>query len=87
MSIFTQIKKFDSNSWNLQKLTKAYYVLPYRLYVSKMKSEVKNLVHRTTLLESSQTDGTAKINQMEKDLSEQRLIAGTIQTWIISYIV
>ena len=53
--------------------------LSYRLYVSKMKSEVKNLVHRTTLLESSQTDGTAKINQMEKDLSEQRLIAGTIQ--------
>merc|ERR1719400_2190452 len=50
-----------------------------RLYVSKMKSEVKNLVHRTTLLESSQTDGTAKINQMEKDLSEQRLIAGQLE--------
>merc|ERR1712136_709702 len=50
-----------------------------RLYVSKMKSEVKNLVHRTTLLESSQTDGTTKINQMEKDLSEQRLIAGQLE--------
>ena len=44
-----------------------------------MKSEVKNLVHRTSLLETSQNDGEAKMNQMEKDLSEQRLIAGNIK--------
>ena len=50
-----------------------------RLYVSKMKSEVKNLVHRTSHLESSQTDGEAKIGQMEKDLNEQRLIAGQLE--------
>ena len=44
-----------------------------------MKSEVKNLVHRTSHLESSQTDGEAKIGQMEKDLNEQRLIAGQLE--------
>lgn len=48
----------------------------YRLYVSKMKSEVKNLVHKTALLESSQSDGMAKIESMEKDLSEARLLVG-----------
>ena len=45
-----------------------------------MKSEVKNLVHRTSLLETSQNDGETKMNQMEKDLSEQRLIAGNVVT-------
>ena len=79
MSIFANIKKFDSNLEIFKNSPVLIICLSYRLYVSKMKSEVKNLVHRTTLLESSQTDGTAKINQMEKDLSEQRLIAGTIQ--------
>ena len=28
-----------------------------RLYVSKMKSEVKNLVHKASMLESSQSEG------------------------------
>ena len=47
-----------------------------RLYVSKMKSEVKNLVHKATLLEASQADGVAKNEAMEKDLSEARLLVG-----------
>ena len=47
-----------------------------RLYVSKMKSEVKNLVHKATLLEASQADGIAKNEAMEKDLSEARLLVG-----------
>merc|ERR1719340_423303 len=50
-----------------------------RLYVSKMKSEVKNLVHRTSLLETSQNDGTSKMEHMEKDLSEQRLLVGQLE--------
>ena len=77
MSIFAKIEKVASKIFKNSPNHIMFF--PYRLYVSKMKSEVKNLVHRTTLLESSQTDGTAKINQMEKDLSEQRLIAGIIQ--------
>lgn len=47
-----------------------------RLYVSKMKSEVKNLVHKATLLESAQTDGVSKVETMEKDLSESKLLIG-----------
>merc|ERR1712088_1199652 len=43
-----------------------------RLYVSKMKSEVKNLVHKASMLESSQSEGLSKIEAMEKDLSEAR---------------
>ncbi len=47
-----------------------------RLYVSKMKSEVKNLVHKATLLEQAQTDGLARADGMEKELSEARLLIG-----------
>merc|ERR1719315_711925 len=47
-----------------------------RLYVSKMKSEVKNLVHKATLLEANQADGAAKNDSLEKDLSEARLLVG-----------
>lgn len=47
-----------------------------RLYVSKMKSEVKNLVSKASMLENSQTEGLAKIEAMEKDLSEARLLVG-----------
>ena len=47
-----------------------------RLYVSKMKSEVKNLVHKATLLEASQADGLAKNESLEKDLSEAQLLVG-----------
>merc|ERR1712012_672074 len=47
-----------------------------RLYVSKMKSEVKNLVNKASMLETLQTEGLSKIEAMEKDLSESRLLVG-----------
>ena len=47
-----------------------------RLFVSKMKSEVKNLVHKATLLEQAQNDGLAKVEVMQKDLSESKLLIG-----------
>jgi len=47
-----------------------------RLYVSKMKSEVKNLVSKASMLESSQAEGLSKIEAMEKDLGESRLLVG-----------
>ncbi len=47
-----------------------------RLYVSKMKSEVKNLVHKATLLEQAQSDGITKTESLEKELSESRLLIG-----------
>ena len=47
-----------------------------RLYVSKMKSEVKNLVHKATLLEQAQSDGITKTESLEKEISESRLLIG-----------
>ncbi|EEB19529.1 Kinesin heavy chain, putative [Pediculus humanus corporis] len=45
-----------------------------RLYISKMKSEVKNLVQRCQGLEASQIDSNKKVSEFEKDLGECRLL-------------
>ncbi|XP_015174546.1 PREDICTED: kinesin heavy chain [Polistes dominula] len=45
-----------------------------RLFISKMKSEVKNLVQRCQGLESSQVDCNKKVSEYEKDLAECRLL-------------
>lgn len=45
-----------------------------RLYISKMKSEVKNLVQRCQGLESFQLDCNKKITEYEKDLADCRLL-------------
>ncbi|KAK6620412.1 hypothetical protein RUM43_014229 [Polyplax serrata] len=45
-----------------------------RLYISKMKSEVKNLVQRCQGLEASQIDSNKKVTEFEKDLGECRLL-------------
>jgi len=44
-----------------------------RLFVSKMKSEAKNLVSRSATLEQQQLEAQKKIEANEKDLSECRL--------------
>jgi len=44
-----------------------------RLFVSKMKSEAKNLVTRATNLEQQQAEANRKCEEMEKGLSECRL--------------
>lgn len=45
-----------------------------RLYISKMKSEAKNLAQRCTTLEAQSTDTTKKVGEYEKDLAECRLL-------------
>nr|CAD7395259.1 unnamed protein product [Timema cristinae] len=45
-----------------------------RLYISKMKSEVKNLVQRCQGLETYQVDCNKKITEYEKDLADCRLL-------------
>ncbi|XP_042898685.1 kinesin heavy chain [Parasteatoda tepidariorum] len=45
-----------------------------RLYISKMKSEVKALSSRCSQLESSQVDSNKKVETYEKDLAECRLL-------------
>ena len=44
-----------------------------RLFVSKMKSEAKNLVTRAATLEHQQTEVNRKCEEMDKDLSDCRL--------------
>lgn len=45
-----------------------------RIYVSKMKSEVKNLVQRCQTLESSQSECLKKMDESEKELGDLRLL-------------
>lgn len=45
-----------------------------RIYVSKMKSEVKNLVGRCQSLESSQVECSKKMDETEKELADLRLL-------------
>ncbi|XP_066998234.1 kinesin heavy chain [Anabrus simplex] len=50
-----------------------------RLYISKMKSEVKNLVQRCQGLESFQADCNKKITEYEKDLADCRLLISQLE--------
>lgn len=44
-----------------------------RLYISKMKSEVKTMVKRSKLLESTQTETTQKLDETESELTACQL--------------
>lgn len=44
-----------------------------RLYISKMKSEVKNLVNRCQSLEANQLDSNKKVNLSTRQIFENRL--------------
>lgn len=45
-----------------------------RLFISKMKSEAKNLAQRCQNLESNQTDSNKKMSDYERELAESRLL-------------
>ncbi len=45
-----------------------------RLYVSKMKSEVKTLVQRCTNMETSQAESNQKLTEQDKELSDAKLL-------------
>ena len=54
-----------------------------RLYISKMKSEVKSLVNRSKQLESSLVDTSRKMQANEKELAScQLLISQVTRKWI-----
>jgi len=76
------LKKPEPSEGTESKVEEEFTVA--RLYVSKMKSEVKNLVSRASMLETAQDQGLAKIEAMEKDLSESRLLVGQYEAKIKS---
>lgn len=45
-----------------------------RLYISKMKTEAKNMSQRCTNMETQQIDSNKKLSEYEKDLGEYRLL-------------
>merc|ERR1712223_1798535 len=69
-----ELKKPEPSEGAESKVEEEFTVA--RLYVSKMKSEVKNLVNKASMLDTAQAEGIAKIEAMEKDLSEARLLVG-----------
>ena len=57
---------------NSEKIEEEFTVA--RLYISKMKSEVKTLVTRATSLESTHSEAAKKLGAAESELSECRLL-------------
>ncbi|KAL2081174.1 hypothetical protein ACEWY4_023027 [Coilia grayii] len=55
-----------------------------RLYISKMKSEVKSLVNRSKQLESTQIDTNRKMEASEKELASCQLLISQLQAKIKS---
>lgn len=54
-----------------------------RLYISKMKSEVKTMVKRCKQLESTQTESNKKMEENEKELAACQLrISQVTLTWL-----
>lgn len=51
-----------------------------RLYISKMKSEVKSLVNRSKQLESAQADAHRKIQANEKELASCQLLISQVNS-------
>lgn len=51
-----------------------------RLYISKMKSEVKSLVNRSKQLDSAQADAHHKIQANEKELASCQLLISQVNT-------
>lgn len=49
-----------------------------RLYISKMKSEVKSLVNRSKQLESAQIDSNRKMNASERELAACQLLISQV---------
>lgn len=57
-----------------------------RLYISKMKSEVKTMVKRCKQLESTQTESNKKMEENEKELAACQLrISQVTVTWLCQF--
>lgn len=71
MTFFQQIPESISEKFD-EEFTMA------RLFVSKMKSEVKQLVHKCQILESSQSDSNKKMDENEQELAACQLLISQV---------
>lgn len=70
--IFSSLYFFQPTAGSGEKIEEEFTVA--RLYISKMKSEVKTLVSRNSQLENYQQDTLKKMEESEKELSNCRLL-------------
>lgn len=70
---FLFIKMTEMNGGIEEEFTMA------RLFISKMKSEVKSLVNRSKHLESTQTDTVRKMQANEKELASCQLLISQVR--------
>ena len=57
-----------------------------RLYISKLKSEVKTLVQRCSHLDTQQAECSKKLDETEKDLSGSKLVIQQVQAMVSLYL-
>ena len=58
-----------------------------RLHVSKLRSEVKNIVQRCAQLEAVQADSNRKLDDAARNLADGRLIIQQVTVWSSSPII
>lgn len=64
--------KINADAANSGKVEEEFTVA--RLFISKMKSEAKNLAQRCQNLETNQTDSNKKMSEYERELADSRLL-------------
>lgn len=57
-----------------------------RLYISKMKSEVKTLAGRASALESQYAEATKKLSDTENELSDLKLKLQQVRVRMVAYV-
>lgn len=74
--LFCLSPQSSETKWNGTAVEEEFTVA--RLYISKMKSEVKSLVNRSKQLESAQADAHRKIQANEKELASCQLLISQV---------
>ena len=75
---------FQMATGNTEKIEEEFTVA--RLYISKMKTEIKSLVTKATQLESLGTETSKKLDVAEKELSDCKLLIIQVNTLFLLFL-